>query len=200
MLREAGMTDDCNAGMVPVDVQASLMDEWKRAVEFKELSPGSVERALLFGRNIRVNLPAALVAGYQTVMAGFSVAKAINSGDDWARAIWDAYRAAQSVFSALIEKIGALEYVTAVILSKSPQGMDEGELLEEVNKFLDDPKTKEFGWHLGMTGQIVEDARNARYEGWLVQIVAKLDSQGFLSRSGTKLQFQQKHVEWKFGI
>jgi hypothetical protein len=200
MLREVWMTDNRDDGMVPRDGQASLREEWKQAVEFEDLHPESVGKAFFLGRNIRVKLPDAFIAGYRTVMAGFSIADAFGSGGDWPKATLEAYVAAQSVFSALVEKMKPLEYVTIVILSQYPQGVDEGMLAEEVEKFLDSPNTRTFGWHLGMTEKRVNEARDDRYGGWIAPILRDLESKGFLSASGTTLHFKQKNVEWKFGV
>jgi hypothetical protein len=194
------MTDDGDGDKVPMNERTPFVDEWKNAVDIEDLPPGSVKKVFAMGVNIRVKLPAAFIAGYQMVMAGFSVAEAIASSDAWPKAMVDAYRAAQAVFVALIEKMKPLPYITAVILSQSPEGLEESDLVKKVNEFLDAERTAEFGWHLGMSKGRLEDARKARYDGWPDQILKELESNGFLSRSGTKLSFQQKNYEWTFTV
>jgi hypothetical protein len=107
------------------------------------------------------------IAAFETVEAGAEVAGAFATHVSWPMAVLKAYRAACSVFSALVERMTPLEYVTAVILSQHKEGIDEAALIAEVDRFLENPNTMTFGWHLGLTARMVEKARKDRYEGWL---------------------------------
>jgi hypothetical protein len=176
-----------------------LAQAWESAVEFTDIPPGSVERAFFRGVNVRVKFPAAFVAAYDMIMAGVAISAAIATHAAWPKAAVDSYRAACSVFAAMVETMEPLEYVTAVTLSRHKDGLSPAELEKEANTFLDDPKTKRFGWHLGMTDKLVEQAASDRYPGWLPSTLQRLESAGFLTRNGDFLIPREKNVEWKFG-
>lgn len=194
------MTDVRGVSIASEQKHTAHSEAWAAAAVFSDVGPGSVERALFLGVNVCVKFPEAFVAAYESVMAGMAIAEASTIHVSWPKAIWESYSAARSVFSALIEKMTPLEYVTAVVLSQHQQGVDETKLSQEVDHFLASPKTRAFGWYLGMTEKLVETASNDRYSGWLVPTLEDLESKGFLTRVGNSLRFKQKHVEWTIAI
>jgi hypothetical protein len=186
-------------GIVPDQEQVKLTDAWNAAVRFTDVKTESVERALFRGVNIRVAFPEAFIAGYELVKAGAAIAAATAVHGLVPLAIWESYVAAHAVFGAMVEKMTPLEYVTAVILAQHKDGIEEATLADEVNAFLEDPNTRKFGWHVGMTEKRVEEARADRYEGWVTQTLKDLQGE-FLSKEGTLLRPKQKNVEYKIGF
>jgi hypothetical protein len=187
--------------MAEDEKQTELQHAWGASVEFTEIPPGSVERALFRGYNICVKFPEALIAAYHTVEAGVEVSAAVTTHLNWPSAILKCYRAALSVFSSLVESMKPLSYITAVVLSTHKEGIDEPRLRDEVNRFLDEPKTRTLSWHLGTSATTVDEARGDRGDpDWLSATVRDLDSKGFLTRNGDKLFPRQKNVEWKIGF
>lgn len=194
------MTENGSDGNERAAEQRRLAQAWELAVEFTNIAPGSVERAFFRGINVRVKFPAAFVAAYDMIMAGVAISAAIATHVAWPKAAVDSYRAACSVFAAMVETMEPLEYVTAVILSQHTEGLSLPELERKVNTFLEDPRTKSFGWHLGMTDKLVQQAASDRYSGWPSSTLQRLESAGFLTRKGDLLIPQEKNVEWKFGF
>jgi hypothetical protein len=78
----------------------------------------------------------------------------------------EAASAVHSIFVALVENMAPIDYITAVILSQHPDGVEKAALKAEVETFLKDPKAANFAWYLGMSGKKVERAqevvKNAR--------------------------------------
>lgn len=179
-----------------------LQSDWGAAVEFKELPPGSVARQLFRGYNIRVKFPEAFIAAYHTVEAGLEVSTAMTTHLNWPSAIVKSYRAALSVFSSLVESMNPLSYITAVVLSTHNTGINETDLQGEVNRFLDEPNTRNLSWHLGTTASTVDLARADRDgdPNWLAATVHDLDAKGFLTRNGNQLFPKRKDVEWQIGF
>ena len=191
------MSEDRAGGVAPREEQTPMIDSWTAAVSITPVSPDSVERFIVFGVNVCVRFPEAFVAAYEMIKAGKSVVEASATQVLWPIAVWDCYRAARSVFSALVENMIPLNYVTAVILSRHKEGTDAATLEKEVNEFLDDPGTMTFGWHLSMTPDKVAQAGGGRYDGWFADVIPDLESKGFLTRNDTRLVPVQKNVEWK---
>lgn len=182
--------------------QAELQRAWAAAVDVEDLQPGSVERALFKGWNIRVKFPEAFIAAYESIEAGMEVGAAITTHLNWPQAIVKSYNAAMSVLSALVESMEPLSYVTAAVLSRHKDGIEEAALRAEVDRFLDGESVGKFSWYLGTTASKMEEARADRGgdEKWIVATVRDLDKKQFLTRKDGKLYPRQKNVEWKIGV
>jgi hypothetical protein len=177
---------------------------WMDAIERTELEPDSVAKGQILGYNVCVKIPEIFAAAVDTVKAGGSVLAAIAIPAAWPAtvplAVWESYCAARSVFSALVENMEPLEYVTVAILATHPKGVEELYLAEEIEEFVKDPNTRTFSWHLGMSEQIVDEARSDIRPGWIARVVRELDSKKFLEIIEGRLFPKSKNVEWKFGF
>jgi hypothetical protein len=187
------------------DAQAALdrlETPWADAVEVKDAAPDTVAKKLVFGVNVCVKFPEAFVAAYETVEAGKLITEASVLHALWPLAIWKAYSAARSVFSALVERMSPLAYVTAAVLAQHGKSeVKQSELEAEVNEFLDAPNTREFGWHMGMTSGMVDAARGDRgAPDWFAGAIQDLETKKFLTRNGTKVKFSPKNVTWEMGL
>lgn len=182
--------------------QAKLQQAWEAAVEVEELSPGSVERVLFKGWNIRVKFPEAFIAAYESFEAATAVGTAITTHLTWPQALVKTYNAAMSAFSALVEIMEPLSYVTAAVLAKHKDGIDEADLREAVDRFLDGKDADTLGWYLAATASKMEEARRDRGgdKKWIVETLKDLDKKHFLERKNGKLYPRQKNVEWKVGL
>jgi hypothetical protein len=181
-----------------------LARAWVSAVERTEVSPSSVAKAQFLGCNVCVKIPEVFAAAVDTIKAGGSSFAAIAFPAAWPASVpfaaWESYCAARSVFSALVEKMAPLEYVTVAVLAPHVKGIEEADLANEVERFIRDRNTRTFSWHLGMSEQIVDDACGDIYPGWIARMVRDLESKGFLAIVDGKLFPKSKNVEWKFGF
>jgi hypothetical protein len=186
----------------PIEVAAEelLVKSWSNAVERTKVSPSSVEKATVLGVNICVKIPEVFAAAFDTVKAGGSVVAAIALPVVWPLAVWESYCAARSVFSALVEDMTPLGYVTVVVLATHKEGIEEEGLAKEVEAFVKDPDTGKFSWYLGMSGEKVYTAGRDIYPGWIHRKIDELDSKGFVDIVKGKLFPKSKNVEWKFGF
>jgi hypothetical protein len=198
------MAENQNVNAIEAAADDRLAKAWMAAVERSEVSPGSVEEAPFLGYNVCVKIPEVFAAGVDTVKAGGSVLAAIAFPAAWPATVplaaWESYCAARSVFSALVEKMAPLEYITVVILATHKEGVEEAELANGVEAFVNEPNTQTFSWHLGMSEQTVDDARRDIFPGWIARMVRDLDSKGFVDIVEGKLFPKSKNVEWKFGF
>jgi hypothetical protein len=198
------MSEDQRVSQTEAIAEDRLAKAWMAAVERTEVNPGSIEKATYFGYNICIKIPEVFVAAIETVKAGGAVLAAVAFPAAWPATVplaaWESYCASRAVFSALVEKMEPLEYVTVVILATHKRGIEEAELAKEVEAFVNEPNTRKFSWHVGMTEQTVDEARSDISSGWIARIVRELDSKGFLDIVEGKLFPQSKNVEWKFGF
>ncbi|MDN3274251.1 hypothetical protein QWJ07_08355 [Frankia sp. RB7] len=185
-------------------VDKKLAEAWAVAFERTEESADTVARGQFLGFNVCVKIPEVFAAAVDTVKAGGSVFAAIVFPAAWPATIpfvvWESYCAARSVFSALIERMEPLEYVTVAILATHEGGVDEDVLADEVEKFVKEPNTRKFSWHLGMTEERIDDAGGDIHEGWISHVVRELDRKGFVEIEDGKLFPKPKNMEWKIGF
>jgi hypothetical protein len=190
----------------PIEAAADdrLAAAWMAAVQRSEVSPGSVEKATFLGYNICVKIPEVFAAAVDTVKAGGSVFAAIMFPAAWPATVplaaWESYCAARSLFSALVEKMTPLEYVTVAILAKHKEGIEEEDLAKEVQAFVEDPNTLTFSWHLAMSAERVREAAGDIRQGWIQETDTELASKGFAKISDGIVYPISKNVEWKFGF
>jgi hypothetical protein len=175
---------------------------WADAVEVTDAAPSTVAKKLVFGVNVCVKFPEAFIAAYETIEAGKAITEASVLHVLWPLAIWKAYNAARSVFSALVEKMPPLNYVTAAVLSQHRNSeVEQLDLEAEVKTFINAPKTQKFGWHMGMTAEMLAAAEgDMRDPSWFKNAINYLDTRKFLTRSGTKVKFSPKNVTWEMGF
>jgi hypothetical protein len=203
-MKATPMTEDQSTSRIEGEADDRLAKAWMAAVERTQVGPGSVERAKFLGYNVCIKIPEVFAAAVDTVKAGGSVLAAIAFPAAWPAtvplAVWESYCVARTVFSALVERMAPLEYVTVVILATHTKGIEEADLANEIEAFVKDPNTRTFSWHLGMSEEIVDDARGDIHTGWITRMVDELNSKGFVDIVGGKLFPKSKNVEWKFGF
>lgn len=198
------MTEDESIGRIEAAADDRLAKAWIAAVDRTQVAPGTVARATFLGYNVCIKIPEVFAAAVDTVKAGGSVFAAIAFPAAWPAAlplaVWECYCAARTLFSALVERMAPLEYVTVVILATHTNGIEPSDLANEVEAFINDPNTRTFSWHLGMSEEIVDDGRRDIHTGWITRMVDELNSKGFVEIEGGKLLPKSKNVEWKFGF
>jgi hypothetical protein len=183
----------------------NLAEAWENAFERKNVGPGSIEKATFLGSNICIKIPEIFAAAFDTVKAGGSVFAAIVFPAAWPATVpvaaWESYCAARSLFSALVEKMTPLEYVTVVIVAKHKEGIKETDLAKEVEAFVKEPNTSKFSWHLGMSAERVSEAlADSNLPDWIYRTDTGLESKGFVKIDAGIVYPKSKNVEWKFGF
>lgn len=201
------MTEKENTGGIEAAANDPRAEAWIAAFERNEVDPSTVARAQFLGYNICIKIPEVFAAAVDAVKAGGSVFAAIALPGAWPATVplaaWESYCATRSVFSALVEKMEPLEYITVAILATHRNGVAEDDLKSDVEAFVKDPNTRTFSWHLGMSEEIVDAARNdiSSGSGWITRIVNDhLLKKAFARMEDGKVYPVSKNVEWKFGV
>jgi hypothetical protein len=177
-----------------------LKSLWTDASESVKAPPGeSTAQALAFGVNLRIHLGHALLAAWETskaVVKGTAAAHAPFAFWLWAEVAADAVGAAYAIFSSLVQRMRPIDYITSVILSVHPKGLSEGELRQEVEKFLGDPRAAEYAWHFAMSESRVQRAKEVLGSpNWFDLVLVKLTEADFLERQGSTIKFKSHNYE-----
>jgi len=160
-------------------------------------SPDTPGKAPVLGVNFRISVLDALQASWDTFKVATKFGVAIHAPFDpltWLEIGVDGISAVRSFVSALVEQMEPIDYVTYVILAQTPDGIEASELKKSIEVFLKDSQTGNFSWHLGMSGERVERARERLLdENWFDDTIRSLTSNNMMKRSGTVLQYQSRN-------
>jgi hypothetical protein len=118
----------------------------------------------------------------------------------WAEAGAEGIAAVFAIFTALVQRMRPIDYVTAVVLAAHPDGIGEAQLRQEVEEFLNDTKAADFSWQLGMNESLARRAKEVATDpDWFPDSLKELDKAGFLDPQGAVLKFKSRNFEigWK---
>jgi hypothetical protein len=186
---------------VPEETRQRLEQLWAQAAVVQEPpSELSTGQFLARGRNIRLNLLSAITAAFETAHAAVAGAKVwVNPYDfmAWLEAAGESINAVRSVLEALVQQMQPIDYVTAVILSRRPEGMTPETLQNEVVAFLNGPRSDEYAWYLGMSKDRMRRAREViTSDDWFNRTESSLRNDGFIDEVGGKLLFHSQNFTW----
>jgi hypothetical protein len=160
---------------------SELKRAWELAVQETPLPPNS-GLAPAGGVNLKMNLPEALQASWQTYEAAEKFSDAAHHPTNflaWLTFSVAAINAARSILSAMVEKMDPLAYVVYVHLAKHhPDWVEKTTLEAEIDKFLDGPRSADFAWYLGMSEERARLAKEQKAElqdGWLDAVINQLE-------------------------
>jgi hypothetical protein len=178
---------------------------WDQAIE--PIGPPQEQttaQALGFGINFRVDLGRALVAALETGQVVASATAAIHDPMNifaWFGVGAEFVAACGSIFASLVQRMRPIDYVTCVVLAKHSQGLTKSELQKSVEEFLEDPKSAQFSWYLGLNEGLIRRAREVlAAKDWLSEVLTQLRKEHFLDEGDAGiLKFKSQHysIGWK---
>lgn len=165
--------------------------------------PPTASKAPAAGVNLRFNLMKALQATWETAELAIDLARVWHTPADvatWLKIPVDVISAVRSIYSSLVQEMRPIDYVTYVILSKSPDGVTKAKLKEDVTKFLADPGSQQFAWYLGMKEKLLDKAREpTMLDGWFDLVLSTLHGREMIDLNGDVVMFRARNFEfgWK---
>lgn len=187
--------------------KAELKSLWIQAFVAPAAQPGStVTQAFIAGVNVRFHLKHALKAVWETSRAVVAGTKALHTPFEvwsWLEFGAEASAAVQSVVESLVQRISAVDYVTAVVLSDhfASEAISPDTLKKEVEDFLADPNARRFAWYLGMRGSKLKEAQDAVLdEDWFQLCQSRLQNLGFVSVSPVSGALTFTEIGFEVGI
>lgn len=199
-MESEGMGQELSAGEI-----ARLTTLWDNAVSVKNPSAvQTTQQALAVGVNFRINLVESFKAAWETAQAavkGVAAAHAPFAVWAWFEVGAEAISAAHSIFSALVQRMQPIEYITAVILAQFRDGLTRDQLKNEVETFLKRPDVDRFAWYLGVNESKIRRAKEKTAAASWFEDVEKKIAEDFITDDGNKLFFKSKNFElgWKIG-
>ena len=187
--------------------KAELKSLWREAIVAPAVQPGSrVTQAFVAGVNVRFHLKHALKAALETSRAVVAGTKALHAPFEvwsWLEFGAEASAAVQSVVESLIQRISAIDYVTAVILSDhfASAAILPETLKKDVEAFLADPNAERFAWYLGVRGDKLKQAQGAAQdEDWFQLCQERLEELGFATVSPVNGTLTFTQIDFEVGI
>ena len=184
---------------------ASLKGAWQGAVAKiqSEPTPGKFP---LFQVNFRVNLLEALKATWESAEVAIKITVAAHGVFDpvtWAGIGLETISAVRSVISSLVQTMQPIDYVTYVILSRTPEGIERSALKKSIEEFLAKPKSTKFAWYLGMTEGLLNRAKEVadpvESPGWLDEVIGRLAAKNMVEVSQSRVVFRPRNftIGWE---
>jgi|GEM_PF-2578928 hypothetical protein len=171
---------------------ARIQKIWNEAVE-KISPPPTAAKAPILGINVRLNVMKALQATWETANVAVKAVLAGHTTFDpitWIGIGVEAWGAVQTLIASLVQTMSPINYITYVMLSQSPDGIDEVTLKQSVEQFLRAPELSKFAWHLGMTESIAKRALEATQQpNWIKTTMNKLQTDNMAELSGNLWKF-----------
>ncbi|AXC09922.1 hypothetical protein ACPOL_0547 [Acidisarcina polymorpha] len=201
-MQTGDMGDDIS---INSDQKERLASLWREAQDQTISVSNTTPQALFEGVNFRFHLGHAMKAALETAKAVVSFGKAFHSPFEiwsWVECGAEAGAALMSVFESLVQRMSAIQYVTAVVLSEHiPAGIKPNALEAKVKDFLNDPKSHEYAWHLGMSKGRLSEAKEAiGDEDWFVLSLAKLRDLGFIFDEPVSGKLMFKSINFVVGV
>jgi hypothetical protein len=173
---------------------------WQQATV--PLEPPTPAKAAFMGVNLRVNLLESLQATWETARVAIKTAVALHTPFDlaeWLGIGVEAISAVRSIYSSLVQYMPPINYVTYVILSRTPEGAPEDELKKSIEKFVADPSSANFEWYLGMRKGLLDQARQStELKTWFATAMQKLADDEMIERRDGVVTFKPRN--FTFGM
>jgi hypothetical protein len=173
---------------------------WQQATV--PLEPPTPAKAAFMGVNLRVNLLESLQATWETARVAIKTAVALHTPFDlaeWLGIGVEAISAVRSIYSSLVQYMAPINYVTYVILSRTPEGVPEDELKKSIEKFVADPSSANFEWYLGMRKGLLDQARQStELKTWFATAMQKLADDEMIERRDGVVTFKPRN--FTFGM
>ncbi|MDA9545317.1 hypothetical protein ACM43_12865 [Bradyrhizobium sp. CCBAU 45321] len=161
------------------------------------------EKQAFRGVNLRLDLLKSLRATWETVKVAGKIKLALYAPPDLASILEigvESISAAQAIYESFVQTMRPIDYVTYIVLARSPDGMTETELKTAVDEFLDKQSDyAEVSWYLRISGERLDRARQARQGNWMKTALEKLLENDMISRESDKVCFKPRHYTfgWK---
>lgn len=180
--------------MHPSDDVRVLTALWRDAVTIER---DAQTKALIAGMNFRLNLAKAFEAAYKTAKAYLKTKQfALSGGTDLMAGIEAAQSGIGAVACALnafAEQVHELVYVGCMVLSESPDGLEVAAFEQRLREFLDQSRDQAFPWYTGLTTTRLAAARDALDGQSIDALVTRMETDGLVTRTGTKITYTPKN-------
>jgi hypothetical protein len=170
---------------------------WEQAVE--TITPShTVAKAPMFGFNLRINVSKALQATFETAFLALETLRAAHTTFDpvaWIGVGQETLAAVQTVTASLVQKMRPIDYITYIMLSRSPDGLSELSLKQSVEAFVKDPGLFAFAWHLGMTEAKAKQASEViQGNNWFQTTLSKLREHNMIQEQDGLIKFRTRNL------
>ncbi len=162
-------------------------------------------KALIAGVNFRVNVMKAFKAVYLSVKFYIETKKMLVTGImnpvEVLKIPWDVYDIIIATLDALREKMAVLDYTACVVLSNSPNGFEEKDFKEAIEKFVQIENVDDLPLYLGFSSKRILESRKAMTSStWFDDLLKRLDHDDWLERNGSRIKFEPRHYTWGLKI
>lgn len=178
--------------------------ELRQAIDaaIQRQQPSGAPQALGFRCNWRLNFVEALKAVYAGAKVVAKVTGTVATGGALAPLLLevpgDLVDLLRCGVRAVVQDLEPLSYAACVVLGASDGGMTGEELTAALGPFLRECATGEVAWWLRLsTDQAAIAFKQLNAEG-IEPVIKGLAKDGWVTRSGSKYEVQQKHFEWGF--
>jgi hypothetical protein len=169
--------------------------------------------APLFGADFRLNLrkvlaplwhAAKLCLKIKALMVGADASLAALTSDP-AEAMGiagDAFAVITGFADSVRQKLHPVAYMTALVLSGTPEGIERASLQKVVTEFIEDAGAASAAgalpWYLGLRSKLIAEARDAlKQHSGFEAVLTDLIQKGIIQMKGTVVTYRDRVWEWR---
>ncbi|MBB3564976.1 hypothetical protein FHX06_006346 [Rhizobium sp. BK512] len=179
-----------------IDEIQRLTDLWNSVAQ--QIPPThTAAKAPILGFNLRLDVMKALQATFQTAKIAAKVVAATHTPFDpitWIGISIEVWAATQTIIAALVQKMQPIDYISYVILSQSPEGIEAGAFKEAVAAFVEEPDLTVFAPYLGMTEEkAMQAAEVIKQTSWFETATNRLQQNNMARVENGRWYFQARN-------